>query len=74
MDDKGNDLVFKGLDNKLKQDVDAPYVICPEHTKEAWEEYILNNPIVPDVPDVPTDPDAPVDPENPVEPGLDVVG
>ena len=74
VDEKGNDLVFKGLDNTLKQDVDAPYVICPEHTKEAWDEYIQNNPIVPDVPDVPTDPDAPVDPEDPVEPGLDIVG
>lgn len=68
VDSKGNDLVFKGLDNRLEQEVDAPYVICPEHTQEAWEEYVLNNPIVPDVP---ADPDAPADP---TEPGLEIVG
>jgi hypothetical protein len=76
VDSKGNDLVFKGLDNRLQQDVDAPYVICPEHTKEAWEEYILNNPIVPDVPVDPSDPSNPgevVDPDEPTEPGLSVV-
>lgn len=35
----GSDAVFKGIDGKLKQWKDAPYVICPEHTPTAWAEY-----------------------------------
>lgn len=51
VDSKGNDVVFKGFLNDLKQDVDAPYVICPVHTKEAWDEYQSNHPTVPETPD-----------------------
>ena len=69
VNDKGEPLVFRGLDNKLVQGVDAPYVICSEHTKEAWEEYILNNPVVPELPE---DPDAPTDPQEPTVPELDL--
>ena len=69
VNDKGEPLVFKGIDNKLVQSVDAPYVICPVHTKEAWEEYILNNPTVPEQPE---DPDAPTDPQEPTVPELDL--
>ena len=53
VDNKGNDLVFKGFKNDLKQSVDAPYVICPVHTKQAWEEYEHNHPATPDVPSTP---------------------
>ena len=70
------DIRLSELIQRLQQDVDAPYVICPEHTKEAWEEYILNNPIVPDEPVDPSDPSSPgevVDPDEPTEPGLSVV-
>ena len=55
VDSKGNDLVFKGFLNDLKQDVDAPYMVCPVHTKEAWEEYQANHPVVPDTPEEPDD-------------------
>lgn len=33
----GADAVFHGIDGDLKQE-DAPYMLCPVHTKEAWEK------------------------------------
>ena len=59
IDSKGNDLVFKGFMDDVKQEVAAPYVICPTHTKEAWEEYLLAHPSEPDTPDTPDNPDNP---------------
>ena len=35
----GGDAVFHGIKGNLKQWKDAPYVICPVHTKAAWEKY-----------------------------------
>ena len=57
VDSKGNDLVFKGFKNDLKQAIDAPYVICPVHNKETWEEYERNNPPATDTPENPETPD-----------------
>ena len=39
INDNGTDAVFKGIEGKINQDVNAPYLVCPMHTKEAWEEY-----------------------------------
>lgn len=50
VDSKGNDLVFNGFKDDVKQDVAAPYVICPVHTKEAWEEFVHSHPTGPDTP------------------------
>ncbi len=30
---------WHGFSGKAQPDVSAPYIICPEHTKEAWEDY-----------------------------------
>ena len=57
VDNHGNDLVFKGVKGNLVQSVDAPYVVCPVHTKEAWEEYERNHPTTPETPDEPENPD-----------------
>ena len=35
----GSDAVFRGIKGDLVQWRDAPYMICPVHTKNAWEEY-----------------------------------
>lgn len=35
----GSDAVFTGIKGTLKQSVSAPYMVCPVHTKEAWEKY-----------------------------------
>ena len=35
----GGDAVFQGIKGNLKQWKDAPYLICPVHTKAAWEKY-----------------------------------
>ncbi|MBQ4642256.1 MAG: transglycosylase domain-containing protein [Oscillospiraceae bacterium] len=47
----GTDGVFKGIKNDLKQSVEAPYMVCPKHTKAAWEKYIA----------IHGDPDAPTE-------------
>ena len=39
VDEEGIDVPFAGIDGELRQWMDAPYVICPAHTKEAWEKY-----------------------------------
>lgn len=62
VDEEGKDTVFTGVDGKLKQNVNAPYLICPVHDQAAWEEYQSSlepippepiDPIDPTVPDVP---------------------
>ncbi len=30
---------WHGFDGDAQPDVKAPYIVCPEHTKQAWEEY-----------------------------------
>jgi len=56
----GGDGVFKGLHNDANQNVDAPYIVCPVHTKEAWELYQAAHPPV--QPSEPIQPDTPTDP------------
>ncbi len=62
VDSNGNDLVFTGFNNDVNQSVAAPYVICPVHTQQAWEEYEKNNPSTPDTPDTPDDGGEEIDP------------
>ena len=57
----GGDATFKGIDGTLKQS-NAPYAVCREHTKEAWEKY--QSSLIPE----PTEPVAPVVPAEPAEP------
>ena len=33
------DGAWHGFDGRANEGVDEPYLICPEHTQEAWEEY-----------------------------------
>ena len=44
----GKDGVFKGLNGKLTQREDAPYLICPEHSQKAWEAYQSTLPTEPE--------------------------
>ncbi len=37
--ESGDSLSWHGFDGKANKNVDAPYVVCPVHTKESWEEY-----------------------------------
>lgn len=48
INDDGTDGVFKGLNGKLQQSEDAPYLVCPEHTKAAWEAYQNSHPTEPE--------------------------
>ncbi len=36
---EGRDLSWHGFSGKANKNVDEPYVVCPVHTKEAWDEY-----------------------------------
>ncbi len=46
----GSDGVFKGIKNDLEQGVEAPYVVCPTHTQQAWEQYANDHGIDPNAP------------------------
>lgn len=35
----GSDASFKGINGGINQGIDAPYLVCPVHTQEAWEQY-----------------------------------
>ena len=35
----GKDLDWHGFNGKANKDVDAPYIVCPAHTKQTWKEY-----------------------------------
>ena len=35
----GDPLNWHGFDGKANKNIDAPYVVCPVHTEEAWEKY-----------------------------------
>ncbi len=39
VNENGTDGVFKGIEGNLNQGKPAPYLVCPVHTKEAWEKY-----------------------------------
>ena len=57
IDKDGSDGVFKGFKGNLKQEINAPYMICTTHTQQAWEEYEKQQ-----AEQQPTDPSDPSDP------------
>jgi hypothetical protein len=50
----GGDATFKGINGKLKQSPSAPYLLCPVHTKEAWDRYTASLPPVEPDPSTPS--------------------
>lgn len=46
---------FKGLHGDINKDVEAPYLVCPVHTQQAWEEYLATQAPEPTEPQQPTD-------------------
>ena len=38
--ESGSDLDWHGFNGDANYGISAPYVICPVHTREAWEEYL----------------------------------
>jgi membrane peptidoglycan carboxypeptidase len=44
VDRDGNDVSFKGIDGKANKGVDAPYLVCNEHTKKMWQQYVDKHP------------------------------
>lgn len=64
VDNKGRDVnSYQGLHGNLKQNVDAPYVVCTEHTEESWNAYLQS--LIPEETEPPVDPNAPTDPTAP---------
>ena len=55
----GTDAQFHGLKNDTNMGVSAPYIVCPVHTKEAWDAYQAS--ITPTDPSIPEDPNTPMD-------------
>ena len=39
VDRNGDPLNWHGFNNNVNDGIDAPYLVCPVHSKEAWEEY-----------------------------------
>ena len=39
VDNSGNDAAWHGFNGNINLDYDLPYLVCPYHTQEAWEEY-----------------------------------
>ena len=56
----GSDDSWKGFNNDINKNVDAPYKVCTVHTAEAWQEY-LNSQIPEET--QPTDPADPMPPQ-----------
>jgi penicillin-binding protein 1A len=48
----GSDGVWKGFNNDINKNVDAPYKICTVHTAESWKEYQASQTPEPTVPDI----------------------
>ena len=72
-DDDGEDAQWLGFYNKIKQDVEAPYIVCPEHDQKAWDKYQQS--LIPPETEPPVDITDPTDPTDPAEPdtGLDFI-
>lgn len=64
--DDGKDGVFKGFNNNINTKEPHPYMVCPVHTKEAWEAFAANQ--QPQDPTAPTEPQTPTNPQAPVTP------
>ena len=66
-DNTGKDAHFRGFNGNLNPEEKYPYMICPVHTKEAWEAYLK----LLEEGANPTDPTDPSDPTDPTDPGDD---
>ncbi len=62
LNENGTDGSFKGLHNDANANVEAPYLVCPVHTQQAWEAYLAAHP--------PVQPSEPIQPDTPVVPGV----
>ncbi len=49
VDEDGYDATFYGYDGDLRQWMNAPYMVCPKHTKQEWLDY--EDSLKPDLPD-----------------------
>lgn len=58
VDADGNDASFKGFSNNKNAGINAPYIVCTEHTREAWEKYQAGSPVEPSAPTSPILPSA----------------
>ena len=77
VDKAGNPVPFYGMDPEkpVNEGVEAPYLVCTKHTKEAWEQYVAEHPWLDDTPDEPEEPEEPLlpdDPALPTDPALPV--
>ena len=43
VDENGDPVPYYGMDGTLNYGVEEPYIICTEHTQEAWREYVQNH-------------------------------
>ena len=71
INEDGTDAVFKGIDGKLVQAEDAPYVTCPVHNEQTWLEFEQTIPVEPPIegedPENPGGGDEPIIPFPPIE-------
>ena len=65
INDDGTDGIFKGIFGTLIQAVEAPYIVCPVHNEQTWQEYQQT---LPPEPEDPSDPQEPTDPEDVPQP------
>lgn len=61
VNEDGSDAIFRGMDGRLVQQDDAPYVVCPEHNEQSWQIYESTLPTEPE----PTEPEEPDSPDLP---------
>ena len=54
--DDGSNGSYKGFSGKINAKVDAPYMVCPVHTEEAWKKYEeeqkKDEPLIPGLPSI----------------------
>lgn len=44
VDENGKDRNFKGIFGDANEGINAPYLVCNQHTKETWENFLKENP------------------------------
>ena len=65
----GSDAAYFGLVYAVNEGLNVPYKLCASHTKEAWEQFLAENPWAnPEDPSEPIDPTEPTEPTDPTEP------
>jgi len=51
--ENGSDLNWHGFNGDANDGINAPYVVCPEHNREAWDEYLAEQAAKETIPSVP---------------------